>query len=72
MNRRVYRCVIIAAIEAIAAGDIAEAKTILSGALEDGTITRPYPCPICGLRFCWPGELDHHQRFVHPDTEDAA
>jgi len=59
------RLAIVAALEALEAGDQAYAVEILLGALEDGPSDRPYVCEACGLGFQWPGQLDHHQRFSH-------
>lgn len=66
---------IVAALEALGAGDYGLVEAILLGALEDeprghGTMPRPAPCPVCGMGFTTAGLLDHHLRFSH--GQDAA
>jgi hypothetical protein len=61
MSRRA----IVAALEALEAGDQWGATEILLSALEDGPSECPYVCETCGLGFEWPGPLDHHERFSH-------
>jgi hypothetical protein len=56
---------IVAALEALEAGDLAEAEAILLGALEDGPSARRYQCPVCPLRLEWPGQLEDHLLNVH-------
>lgn len=59
---------IVAALEALEAGDVDLAAAILLGAVESdgGPIHDPYGrrkrCS-CGL-VGWPGEVEHHRRFV--------
>jgi hypothetical protein len=59
------RAHIIRALDALEVGDQREATEILLYALEDIDIPRPFACQHCGLRFCWPGELDDHLRVSH-------
>jgi hypothetical protein len=59
------RGAIIRALDALEIGNQWEATEILLAALEDVDIPRRYECPKCGLRFCWPGELDEHLRWSH-------
>ena len=64
---------IVAALEALEDGDQRHAVEILLAALED--VPRPVGvrCGTCGLRFEWPGLLDHQQRFSHwTDEEQVA
>ena len=56
---------IVAALEALEAGDTKECETILLGALEDGSPARAIACPECGLAFDWPGQVADHRRRVH-------
>ena len=63
---RRMRAAILRAVEAFEDGDLGFAVTILLGALEDdGPTERRFPCRVCGLRFEWPGLVDHHERFAH-------
>ena len=64
------RAAIIRALDALEVGNQSEATEILLAALEDVDIPRRLACPTCGLRFCWPGELDDHLRVSHR-FEDA-
>jgi hypothetical protein len=59
------RGAVIRALEALEAGNQWEATDILLAALEDVDVPRRIACPRCDVRFCWPGELDHHLRFSH-------
>ena len=52
---------IVAALEALDAGDVDYCAAILQGALEDAHSERCYPCPVCGDRFEWPGLLTAHR-----------
>jgi len=64
------RAAIVAALEALAAGDLLEVEQILRGALEDFPRPKPHRCS-CGNSYEWPGLLAaHQQRCVH--IEDAA
>jgi predicted ABC-type transport system involved in lysophospholipase L1 biosynthesis ATPase subunit len=65
------RLAIVAALEAIEAGDIALAVEILLSALEDGARELRSRCPVCGQAFEWPGLRDAHVLAAHP-FEDAA
>jgi hypothetical protein len=61
-----------AALEALEAGDAAEACAILLGALEEPDHERRgrYTCPRCPWTGRWPGELaDHIHR--HADVRDG-
>jgi hypothetical protein len=59
-------------VEAFADGDSALAERLVCGLardLEDALYPQPRRrCQHCGLAFRWPGELDHHERFVHGET----
>ena len=59
------RAAIIRALDALEVGNEREAEAILLAALEDVDVPRRYECPKCGLRVCWPGELDEHLRWSH-------
>jgi hypothetical protein len=66
----VSRLAIVAALEALEAGDTRLAVDVLLHALEeldDGpTVGRRRPrCPHCQLAFRWPGLLDQHLELVH-------
>jgi hypothetical protein len=62
---------VVAALEALEAGDVALAEAILLAAREDGP-SRPHRvCPECGLRFDWPGQREAHVLNVH-GLEEAA
>jgi hypothetical protein len=56
-------------LEALSDGDAVLAEQILTGLayeLETELIDAPgVRCDNCGLRFDWPGQLDHHLRTVH-------
>lgn len=75
-----YRAVIQTAIEALEVGDREYACAVLVAAIEDGVDDEfecgparlRCVCPECGLRFEWPGLLDHHQRFAHFKVPRAA
>jgi hypothetical protein len=61
---------IIRAREALEDGDVAYAAAILSDLEDDLAAEEPeqlfrFACSRCSVRFRWPGELDHHQRFTH-------
>jgi hypothetical protein len=58
------RAAIVRALEVLEDGDLIEAELILVNALAD-PVERPARCPVCGLRFRWPGQVDHHVTFVH-------
>ncbi len=64
------RLEIIAALDALEAGDIRLAVAILLGALEDGAAVDPEGrrrrCQLCGAGPMWPGELEHHRLVAHP------
>jgi HEAT repeat protein len=62
----VSRAAIVAALDALELGGIREAESILLSVLEDVDVPRRLSCKTCGLRFKWPGELDDHERLVHP------
>lgn len=49
-------------------GAIDEAYALAVAAAEPPRVDRAV-CQTCGLRFEWPGELDHHVRFVHASGE---
>ncbi len=61
----------VAALEAMEAGDTAEAVAILLSALEDGSRARRYAC-ACGSRFQWPGLLEHHRLMSGHELPEAA
>jgi hypothetical protein len=66
------RLAIVSALEACEVGDYRYAVEILLTALEDDRPrARSFVCP-CGPSFEWPGLLDHHQRFAHPNEVDFA
>jgi hypothetical protein len=63
---------IVRAREALEDGDVGLVATILLDLEEDlagGAVSpignRRLACPRCSATFDWPGQLDHHQRFVH-------
>jgi hypothetical protein len=60
------------ALEALADGETVLAEQIVGGLAHDlEDALRPpqrLRCQHCGLAFRWPGELDHHERFVHGET----
>jgi hypothetical protein len=56
---------IVAAVEALEAGDVDYAVAILLGALEDGPAERRHICRECGTGFEWPGLLVQHQELRH-------
>jgi hypothetical protein len=66
------RGAIIRALDAHEFGDHRQADAILLAALEDVDVPRRQVCPECGLRFCWPGELDDHLRVSHRIDDLAA
>jgi hypothetical protein len=58
---RGLRTAIVAALEALEAGDVAEATRVLLDAVQEPPSgSRRFTCS-CGLAFQWPGELEHHQ-----------
>jgi predicted ABC-type transport system involved in lysophospholipase L1 biosynthesis ATPase subunit len=61
---------VVAALEALEAGDVRLATAILLGAVETGETVARCRCQFCGDVFEWPGLLDHHVRFVHPDLPE--
>jgi hypothetical protein len=61
---------IVGALEALAAGNVRLAESILLGALEEAedriVVGRGrHRCADCGAVFDWPGELDHHRSWSH-------
>ncbi len=56
---------IVAALEALEAGNLGELEAILLGALEDGPRERRFRCPVCGLGLEWPGLVEAHSLNVH-------
>jgi hypothetical protein len=62
------RLAIVAALEALEAGDTRYAIAVLLGALEDGPVVgrRPCSCPHCPAEFDWPGLLQAHLVFCGP------
>ena len=66
------RLAIVAALEALEAGDVRYAEAVLLGALEDGPGERGCKCPECGLGFEWPGQLHEHVGRVHGHPDEAA
>ncbi|MDQ5821691.1 MAG: hypothetical protein M3540_09635 [Actinomycetota bacterium] len=58
---------IVAALEALEAGDVPLCEAILLGALDDGPTERPISCPYCPATFAWPGLRDTHVVQAHPD-----
>jgi hypothetical protein len=62
---------IVAALEALEAGDVDLCAAILLGASEDGPSERPIACPYCQARFEFPGLRDSHLVRAHPDVDDA-
>jgi hypothetical protein len=65
------RAAITRALEALHDGDDHFAVLILGGVADDlGELIAPGPprwlaCPECFRAFRWPGEVEHHRRFVH-------
>lgn len=52
-----------AVLDALEVGDVDEAVARCLSALEDvPPAFGRHRCPTCGLRFRFPGELDHHAR----------
>lgn len=70
------RIAVVAALEALEAGDEPLAVAILSGTLEDGPVCDPHQarrrCPTCKRGPLWPGEIDHHLYVMHPELLDVA
>jgi len=72
----VSRLALIAALEALEAGDTRLAVDVLLGAVEEidnrpaRNSKRP-ACPSCRLAFEWPGQVEDHLRLVHPREEAA-
>jgi hypothetical protein len=62
---------IVAALEALDAGDTRYAVEILLGALEDGDTWKPCRC-ACGVGYRWPGELDAHRVALHEERDHAS
>jgi hypothetical protein len=62
----VNRAAIETALEALSVGDVRLVEAVLLGALEDGKRVDRARCPICGLAFEWPGQLEHHRLVSHP------
>lgn len=67
MSRRA----LVAALEALEAGDQELLAAILLGALEDVDTVQLFKCRACDARFRWPGLRDAHQLLAH-GLEDAA
>lgn len=63
------RSAITRALEALRDNNTAEAEAFLEAALHQPERVRA--CPVCGLRFSWPGQVDDHVANVH-GTEQAA
>ena len=63
-----------AALEALAAGDTAEATAILLSAQEDARPRHPrHSCSVCRAAFAWPGLLAKHYIVSgHGEQEVAA
>jgi hypothetical protein len=60
------RLAIVAALEALEAGDRDYAESILLSTLEDEhREQRRRRCPECGLDCLWPGRLADHRRQIH-------
>jgi hypothetical protein len=68
----VSRLAIVAALEALEAGDQAYAVEILLAALEDGPVVYRCECQHCGARFEWAGLLDRHLIDCRAAWEAAA
>jgi hypothetical protein len=62
---------IVAALEALEAGDVELCEAILLDAREDGLSRREHVCPECGLHFDYPGQRAGHLLNVH-GAEEAA
>jgi len=60
---------IVAALEALEAGDVRLCEAILLGAVEDGPGARPIFCLYCPATFEWPGLRDTHVLQAHPDAD---
>jgi len=66
---------LVAVVEALEDGSPDDALALARAALDEGiepeTRGKPAPlrhrCPDCGTSYQWPGELDHHRLFAHPD-----
>jgi len=63
------RTALVAALEALDAGEVAEATAIMLGALEDLDFAQArrrhrYHCPYCPADYHWPGELERHLLLV--------
>ena len=69
IHLRPAKPLIVAGLEALAAGDVAEAVAILEGALEDGPRSRRYPCPLCPCDYEFPGLREKHLLVVHGGTD---
>ncbi len=74
---------LVAVVEALEDGASDEAHRLAVAGLDEGldpqTLGIPTPlrhrCADCGSSYRWPGELDHHRLFAHPDRyaeEEAA
>jgi hypothetical protein len=58
---RALQTAIVAALEALEAGDVAEATRVLLDAVQEPVAgPQRFACPTCGLAFQWPGELEAH------------
>jgi len=71
MMDAVPRAAVVAALEALGAGDVDEAILILDGVLEDVSVQRRFCCSRCPASFEWPGELDAHA-LAHDHFSEAA
>jgi hypothetical protein len=49
------------ALDALEAGDVRGAETILLDLLDGAPKAEPYVCDGCGRRFEWPGLLEAHE-----------
>ena len=61
------RAAVVRALEALEDGEAREAEAILRSALRRPA-RRRHRCPVCGVGFPWPGQLNDHVYHVHPEA----
>lgn len=63
------RSAITRALDALRDGNADEAAAFLESALHERTAR--CSCPVCGLRFAWPGQVSDHVANVHGEERAA-
>lgn len=63
------RSAITRALDALRDGNVPEATAFLESALHQPTSR--CSCPVCGLRFSWPGQVSDHLANVHGEVRAA-